>query len=288
MKMLTLNCHSLQGFDTNKQINEFVDQVVRENIAIFALQEANQPRKSACVTAEELRDLKYVKPCEEEQIPVKIGNFAYLLQKALRKVKLDFYWSWCACHELLGSFDEGLALFSLVPLSEVTADILAPEREIGYQDIRRHKILAGKLANTEGSLVVTTHLDGQLSNHFNVEWDTFSKRLQFLGAKKRPTYVLANVNVDAEEDVIGYEYMCRSFQDTYVAAINKSDGLTIRDNLTEWGQKSLARRIDYILTNAKHEIVSSRVCFDGHESQKISNHAAVIIEIEDQEGQLYA
>ena len=57
--MLTLNCHSLQGFDTNKQINEFVDQVVRENIAIFALQEANQPRKSACVTAEELRDLKY-------------------------------------------------------------------------------------------------------------------------------------------------------------------------------------------------------------------------------------
>ena len=286
--MLTLNCHSLQGFDTRQQINEFVDQIVREKVAIFALQEANQPQKTPLIANEKLIQLNYQFPLEKDFIPLREGNFAYLMQQALLKVKLNFSWSWCATHALKTGYDEGLALFSLVPLKSVSTKIIVHEPQITYQSLRHHKILAGKLANQEQSLIVTTHLDGQQSQSFTFEWDIFLSHLHFLGFERHPTYVLANVNVDAKEDVEDYQYMCQKLNDTYVKALSKGDGLTIRGYLEGWGKKDIARRLDYILTNAKYEIVSSRVCFDGHESQKISDHAAVIVEFEDQNGELLA
>ena len=42
MRMLTLNCHSLLDYDSDKQIQEIVDQIVREEIDVLSLQEANQ------------------------------------------------------------------------------------------------------------------------------------------------------------------------------------------------------------------------------------------------------
>lgn len=277
--MLTLNCHSLQGFDTKQQITELVDQIVREKVTVFALQEANQPQDTPIIKSETLNQVNYIKPKEEQSKPIREGNFAYLLQCALCKVKLNFSWSWCAAHQLLGKYDEGLALFSLSPLYQVSAEKIDIHPDI-TAGTRVHKILSGKLHNAEETLLVTTHLDGQTTQRFTLEWDCFYRKLKYLGALHLPTYILANFNVDAEEDRHGYEYMCRELQDTYVTAISKGDGMTVRGQLDGWGKKELARRIDYILTNANHEVTSSRICFDGYESQKISDHAGVIIEVE--------
>lgn len=278
--MLTLNCHSLQGFDTQKQIMEIVDQIVREKVTIFALQEANQPQDTPIIAAEILRASNYIEPKEINGKKIREGNFAYLLQCALKKVKLEFNWSWCAGHQLLDKYDEGLALFSLGELQDVSADEIVIESKSHFDNIRGHKILSAKLCSCEETLLVTTHLDGQTTQRFTLEWDSFYSKLKKLGVKCLPTYVLANFNVDAEEDRVGYEYMCQELQDTYVKAISKGDGMTVRGQLDGWGKKEIARRIDYILTNAKDEISSSRICFDGYESQKISDHAGVIIEVE--------
>ena len=41
MRMLTLNCHSLLDYDSDKQIQEIVDQIVREEIDVLSLQQIN-------------------------------------------------------------------------------------------------------------------------------------------------------------------------------------------------------------------------------------------------------
>lgn len=37
MRMLTLNCHSLLNYDSDKQIQEIVDQIVREEVDVFVV-----------------------------------------------------------------------------------------------------------------------------------------------------------------------------------------------------------------------------------------------------------
>ena len=37
MRMLTLNCHSLLDYDSDRQIQEIVDQIVREEIDVLSL-----------------------------------------------------------------------------------------------------------------------------------------------------------------------------------------------------------------------------------------------------------
>ena len=43
----------------------------------------------------------------------------------------------------------------------------------------------------------------------------------------------------------------------------------------------VGKRIDYILTTASNEVLSSRVCFDGQDSARISDHAGIIVEVAD-------
>lgn len=85
MRMLTLNCHSLLDYDSDKQIQEIVDQIVREEIDVLSLQEANQSQFESAIAEDELKSLGYKEPAEGNAI-IKKDNFAYRLSRALKTV----------------------------------------------------------------------------------------------------------------------------------------------------------------------------------------------------------
>lgn len=279
MRLLTLNCHSLLEYDTKKQIKEIVDFVVRESITIVALQEVSQLVANKNLEQASLAESGFVMPAETD-IPVKEGNFAYLLAQAFKKVKLSFSWTWTATHIGYDKLDEGIALLTLKPLSDVHAPVIAASSEYDqYTDYRRRKLLFGKVGDEKGSVVATGHLDGWQKDIFYAEWDQVLENLAEFADSKAAVYLLGDFNVDAEKDETNYAHICRKFIDTYEVALSRGDGMTVRGSIDGWEDSDVARRIDYILTTDSKEVAYSRVCFDGQETQRISDHAGIVVEM---------
>ena len=278
MRMMTLNCHSLLNYDSDKQIQEIVDQIVREEIDVLSLQEANQSQLASAIAEEELESLGYKEPAEGSAI-IKKDNFAYRLSKALRKVKLDFKWSWNLAYGESNGLEWGVALFSRLCLTNVHSTLISSSDFAG--NLTKRCVLLAQLADEKKTVVTAVHFNGEDSSEFRHEWINLMETIAGLGLSNYPVYLLGNFNVDAEVDTGSYMLMCQEFEDTYCSAISKGDGMTVRGKLDGWDDSGISERLDYILTNAQNEVSYSRVCFDGNIGPRISNHAGILIEVSD-------
>lgn len=278
MRMLTLNCHSLLNYDSEKQIQEIVDQIVREEIDVLSLQEANQSQLESAIAEDELESLGYKEPAEGSTV-IKRDNFAYRLSRALKKVKLDFKWSWNPAYEEANGLEWGVALFSRLCLTNVHSALISSSDFAG--NLTRRCVLLAQLDDEMKTVVAAVHFNGEDSSEFRHEWRNLMETIAGLGLSNRPLYLLGNFNVDAEVDTGSYTLMCQEFEDTYCSAISKGDGMTVRGKLDGWDDSGISERLDYILTNAQNEVSYSRVCFDGNIGPRISNHAGVLIEVSD-------
>ncbi|MCR5749533.1 MAG: endonuclease/exonuclease/phosphatase family protein [Lactobacillus sp.] len=278
MRMLTLNCHSLLDYDSDKQIQEIVDQIVREEIDVLSLQEANQSQFESAIDEDDLKSLGYKEPAEVNAI-IKKDNFAYRLSRALKKVKLDFKWSWNSAYGGENGLEWGVALFSRLCLTNVHSTLISSNDFTG--NLTKRCVLLAQLADEMKTVVAAVHFNGENSSEFRHEWSNLMETIAGLGLSKRPVYLLGNFNVDAEVDTGSYTLMCQEFEDTYCSAISKGDGMTVRGKLDGWDDSGISERLDYILTNAQNEVSYSRICFDGNIGPRISNHAGVLIEVSD-------
>lgn len=278
MRMLTLNCHSLLDYDSDKQIKEIVDQIVREEIDVLSLQEANQSQFESAIAEDELESLGYKEPAEGNAI-IKKDNFAYRLSRALKKVKLDFKWSWNSSYGEANGLEWGVALFSRLCLTKVHSTLISSSDFAG--NLIKRCVLLAQLSDEMKTVVAAVHLNGENSSEFRHEWNNLMETIAGLELSNRPLYLLGNFNVDAEADTGSYTLMCQEFDDTYCSAISKGDGMTVRGKLDGWDDSGISERLDYILTNAQNEVSYSRTCFDGNIGPRISNHAGVLIEISD-------
>ena len=278
MRMLTLNCHSLLDYDSDKQIQEIVDQIVREEIDVLSLQEANQSQFESAIAEDELKSLGYKEPAEVNAI-IKKDNFAYRLSRALKKVKLDFKWSWNLAYGGENGLEWGVALFSRLCLTNVHSTLISSSDFTG--NLTKRCVLLAQLADEMKTVVAAVHFNGENSSEFRHEWSNLMETIARLGLSNRPAYLLGNFNVDAEVDTGSYTLMCQEFEDTYCSAISKGDGMTVRGKLDGWDDSGISERLDYILTNAQNEVSYSRICFDGNIGPRISNHAGVLIEVSD-------
>lgn len=276
MRMLTLNCHSLLNYDSDKQIQEIVDQIVREEVDVLSLQEANQSRFATAITEDELESLGYKEP-SESSANIKKNNFAYRLARALKKVKLDFEWSWNPAYEEKNGLEWGVALFSRLCLTNVHSALISSNDFAG--NLTKRCVLLAQLSDEMKTVVAAVHFNGENSSEFRHEWENLLETIARLGLSNRPAYLLGNFNVDAEVDTGSYTLMCQEFEDTYCSAISKGDGMTVRGKIDGWDDNGISERLDYILTNAQNEVSYSRVCFDGNIGPRISNHAGVLIEV---------
>lgn len=278
MRMLTLNCHSLLDYDSDRQIREIVDQIVRERIDVLALQETNQSQMVPAVDADVLALRGYVAPKVDRSV-IRRDNFAYRLSCALQKVKLEYSWSWTCVYGTETGLELGVALFSRLPLNNVhSAEISSMNLD---ERLRVRRVLLAQLDDEVQTVVSTVHFNGEDPDEFHFEWENLMKMISLLGLDEYPVYLLGNFNVDAEIDRRSYKMMCRRFEDTYCLAMLKGDGMTVRGALDGWDDSGISERLDYILTNAENDVIYSRVCFDGSIGPRISNHAGVLIEVAD-------
>lgn len=274
MKILTLNCHTSNECDTKQQIDAIVDLIVSEKITSFCLQDVRQARIGRIVDAVCLKRMRFMGD-EFAEIPIKSENFALLLQKKLQKIKNNFSWTWTAAHEIDNTFDEGLAIFSKIPITTVKTELLTENFE--YNDQNRRKGIAVNLKN--GWTLVNVHFNEQY-NQFLREW---SKAMTWVKSirKNDVLFLMGDFNLDAESNILGYTKICEHFQDTYAAALSRGDGLTVRGAVRGWQDSQIGKRIDYILAYPAQPIVSSRIYFEGNLTPRISSHAGVVIEMED-------
>ncbi|KRL38180.1 endonuclease/exonuclease/phosphatase family protein [Liquorilactobacillus uvarum] len=274
MKILTLNCHTSTECDIKKQLDAIVDLIISEKITSFCLQEVKQARVGRIIDHVGLKRICFIEN-EMDEIPVRSGNFAFLLQKKLQRLKNNFSWTWAASHEIDNSFDEGLAIFSKIPFKNVNTKILT--KNFDYKDQRRKKAVAAILK--DGRTLINVHFSKQYKQ-FLVEWNevvAWTKSLK----KDNNLFLMGDFNIDAESNILGYTKICEHFQDTYADALSRGDGLTVRGAVKGWQDNQIGKRVDYILAYPTQPIVSSRIYFEGDLTPRISSHAGVVIETEE-------
>src|SRR5699024_6921343 len=91
-----------------------------------------------------------------------------------------------------------------------------------------------------------------------------------------PAYLLGDFNSEAEKRDEGYDYMLENeWLDTYQLADNRDHGITVGGNIAGWENNHDKKRIDFIFTNQRIPISSSKVIFNGINKKVISDHFGV-------------
>lgn len=273
MKILTLNCHTTTECDSKKQMAAIVDVIVSEKITSFCLQEVKQERTGRIVDHSVLKKLSFIE-AQEGEVQIRESNFAFLLQKELRKVKSNFSWTWADSYEE-DEANIGLAIFSKISFSAVKTKMLT--RDLVHKGRCKRRSVAVCLENSQ--VLVNVHFSEQY-NQFLLEWGNLIKWIKEI-KKENVLFVMGDFNIDAESNRIGYKKLCESFQDTYMAALSRGDGLTVRGAVKGWQDSKIGKRIDYILAQPAQSIISSRIYFEGDLTPRISSHAGVVIETDD-------
>ena len=73
------------------------------------------------------------------------------------------------------------------------------------------------------------------------------------------------------------------WQDTYLLAREKDDGITVPGTIDGWKEIDEGMRIDYIFSKESMEVLSSQVVFNGKKEVVISDHFGVMIQIQSKE-----
>ena len=105
MKLLTLNTHSVHSDSYEKNIDAFVNAIIKHEPDVIALQEAMQPANGK--TADLCDYLKSV-----GEIPIKEGNYLKTVLKRLKKRKEEYNGVYCAFKRAYDKYDEGLAILT--------------------------------------------------------------------------------------------------------------------------------------------------------------------------------
>ena len=122
MKLITLNCHSLEEPDYEKKLRLFCDAVCREQPHIIALQEVNQtkiasPADPLKISGSGYRSCMEASPLTgESAVPLKTDNHALRVADLFMQAGFRCTWTWVPAKTGYGRYDEGLALFSRYPV----------------------------------------------------------------------------------------------------------------------------------------------------------------------------
>lgn len=281
MKLLTLNCHSLQEKNAAKKQAWFVDVVARERPDLIALQEVNQTRTAPLVDPTRLAGFCPDPNCP---VPVRWDNHAAEVANRLRRAGLPCTWTWTAAKVGYGIYDEGLALFSLTqPIAQVDAFRISHSSD--YENWRTRKVLGVRLDRNE-SWFYTVHMGWwqDPEEPFQAQWQVLEQGLESK-RKAGPVWLLGDFNGPAEVRDESYDLIRSSgWKDTYTLAQKKDSGLTVEGVIDGWRDKladpegTNGMRIDQIWCSQQVPVANSYVMFNGKNGPQVSDHYGVQIE----------
>lgn len=278
MKVLTLNAHSLLDTDTPSARTTLVDFIVSEKPTIIALQEVNQAQTAPLCAPP---------PCGISlDMPLKEGNFAAELGTLLERAGYPVYWAWAGFKKSWGTLEEGVALMSALPLKNPKVYQLSASADPNQWRTR-------KAVGASFESIPNVRFFSVQFGWWDDEIEPFAPQFARAQAleKRYPddTLVfLGDFNIDATKKGEGYDFIrAAGWLDTHVAAKQADGVITAPANIDGWdeGKRSGAyvaegRRIDYVFSSRPVTVRSSRVCLDGRIEKCVSDHYALLVDID--------
>ena len=142
MKLLTLNTHSLLEENYKRKLSEFITAIARELPDVIALQEVNQKKKAASLSAGRLRGYF---PCYAQAV-IREGNHALSVAEGLYAQGISYHWTWLPIKNGYGKYDEGVAVMSRAPIE--ATDAITVSRTEDYSDWKTRKLLGIQVGGT--------------------------------------------------------------------------------------------------------------------------------------------
>ena len=281
MKLVTINTHSLIEENYPQKLEQFVDFICRETPELIAMQEVNQSLLSPLYK----NSLPGFSPISDKLPPIREDNHA--LQAALRLFDkgISYNWTWLPVKLGYGKYDEGMAIFSKSPITEIDHFFISTFQD--YQYWKTRKILGVKVADCN-DWFYTVHMGwwNDEEDPFKDQWKRFKEHLHEKRFSNK-TWLLGDFNSPAEVRNEGYDLIESSgFYDTFQLASKTDDGITVEGVIDGWRDKLenpdafKGMRIDHIWCNHNVPVRISKVVFNGHNEPVISDHFGVVIETE--------
>lgn len=268
MKLLTLNTHSLIEEDYESKLFYFADVISEIRPDVIALQEVNQTSNSKALSARCLEGC--VNLCPE--IEIKEDNHIASVNSILRLRGVAYNWAWIPIKNGYKKFDEGVGILSLSPIIDTKTILLSKNND--YNNWRTRKALGIK--TNENRWFYSAHFGwwDDEAEPFKNQWKRFLKSIDC----NDEVWVLGDFN--ATPGSASYKLIIKSnWYDCYELSLIKDDGVTVSGEIAGWSNDFSSKRIDYIFTNKKRQIKSSKVIFNGKNRAVISDHFGVLTEI---------
>ncbi|MCI8515922.1 MAG: endonuclease/exonuclease/phosphatase family protein [Hungatella sp.] len=278
MKLITLNTHSLAEPDYENKLHLFADLILRERPDVLALQEVNQTMAAEAVSVP--KDLGF-HSCPGLNVPVRSDNHAFRLAKLFREAGLACHWTWAPVKVGYEIYEEGLALFSRLPVEDTRQFFISRSRSFSNWKTRK---MVGILAG--GQWFYSVHMGWWKDEEepFALQWDRALEELETHRQDHMPMWVMGDFNSPCGVEGEGYGYVRRSgWQDTYDLAARRDSGITVGKVIDGWreeGAHQAGMRIDYIWCDRPVKVCSSQVICNGIHSPVVSDHYGIMITTE--------
>ena len=264
MKLLTLNTHSVISDSYEKNIDTFVNAIIKHAPDVIALQEVMQPYDGKIA---DLTDgLKYV-----GEIPIKEGNFLKNVLQRLKKHKEEYNGVYYAFKRAYDMYDEGLAILSKSRID--TKEIIQLSSFNDYINYKTRFALGVRIDET-WFYSVHFNWENDTDSPFKNEWSSLLDATKHKGN----VYIMGDFNITPHDK--GYEEVLKSYFDTYMLAKDVDNGITVKGKIDGWEESTRDKRIDYIFTSKNTEFKSSHVIFNGKNEEIISDHFGILLEKE--------
>lgn len=254
MKLLTVNVHSWLENHQLEKIKILAATIIERDYDVIALQEVNQT-----MTASIVKD------------DIKSDNYGLILLNEIEKLKEGVYqYFWSNSHIGYSKYDEGIAILTKLPVKKV--DEFYCSNSHSLDSISSRKIIGITVTHNEVDYnCYSCHINlPQTENENQVE---NIQRILDRQSSEIPSILLGDFNTDAFSDQENYQNILDlGLYDTYQLARAKDNGVTVNKAIDGWKKQSQEKRIDYILTTEKLEVISSKVIFNDINYPVISDH----------------
>lgn len=282
MKIMTINTHSLAEPDFEQKREWFAQVVLREQPEILALQEVNQTAAAKTLSPE---DYAGYRPCPGVLVPLKEDNYAAWLAGQLAVAGLSYTWSWLPAKLGYGIYDEGMAIFSRIPVEE--AEQLRISQADDYQNWKTRRILGIRTGGENGAWYYTVHMGwwDDEEEPFESQWKILNGHMEKKKAGGGPVWLLGDFNSPSTVRGQGYDLVRQTgWLDSYDLAAEKDSGITVGAVIDGWRERTSGEsaqkglRLDYLFCSSPVQVLCSRVMCNGIREPQVSDHYGVMIE----------
>lgn len=254
-------------------MEDFITAIAIEQPQIIALQEVNQTCCKAVVPGQPEGYYACGSP-----VVIREDNHVYRAVQKLCQRGVAYYWTWLPIKKGYDKYDEGIALMSRSPITDIQVVNISGIQD--YNNWKTRKILGicTKAAPDEWFFSVHYGWWDDKEEPFQEQWKRTEKHMETY----KQVWLMGDFNNPAEVRGEGYDMIAKShWHDSYVLTDKKDLGMTVEHVIDGWKDKitdTHGMRIDQIWCNRRVRINNLKVLFNGRNYPIISDHFGVMID----------